>query len=59
MFKQVFLNFNDGHLIVLGFLLFIGTFLGSFIWTLFVQKKEFYQELSLLPLRKEDHHERK
>jgi len=58
MFKEVFHNFTDSHLITFGFILFIATFLGSLIWTLFVQKKEFYQELSLIPLKKEDHHER-
>lgn len=51
MFKQIFLNFNDAHLMVLGFLLFMGTFLGALIWTLLVQKKSFYDELSRMPLQ--------
>lgn len=50
MFKQVFLNFTDAHLIVLGFILFMGTFIGALIWTLFIQKKEFYDRLSARPL---------
>lgn len=54
MFKQVFSNFDDGHLIALGFVLFMGVFLGSLIWTLLVQKKSFYDQLSLLPLNKGD-----
>lgn len=59
MFKQVFANFTDSHLIVLGFILFMVTFLGALIWTLLVQKKSFYDELSLKPLssaiKGEDH----
>lgn len=50
MYKQAFLNFTDAHLIILGFVLFMGTFLGVLIWTLFVQKKSFYDELSHKPL---------
>lgn len=50
MFKQVFSNFTDGHLIVIGFILFMGTFLGALIWTLLVQKKSFYDELERKPL---------
>lgn len=50
MFKQVFLNFTDAHLIVLGFILFMGTFIGALIWTLLIQKKEFYDRLSAQPL---------
>lgn len=56
MFKLAFANFSDAHLIVIGFLLFMGTFLGAFVWTVFVQKKSFYADLSKLPLRKGDHH---
>jgi hypothetical protein len=54
MFKQVFLGFTDSHLIVIGFVLFIGTFIGALVWTLFVQKKSFYDQMSLIPLRKGD-----
>lgn len=50
MFKQVFSNFTDSHLIVIGFILFMGTFLGAMIWTLLVQKKSFYDELERKPL---------
>lgn len=50
MFKQIFAGFTDSHLIVLGFVLFIGTFIGALIWTILVQKKEFYDRLSLQPL---------
>lgn len=50
MFKQIFLNFTDHNLIILGFILFMGTFIGALIWTLFVQKNSFYEELSLKPL---------
>lgn len=50
MFKQAFLNFTDAHLIVLGFILFIGTFLGALVWTILIQKKEFYEKLSVQPL---------
>lgn len=50
MFKQVFLNFSDAHLMVLGFLLFMFTFLGALIWTILIQKKEFYDRLSVQPL---------
>lgn len=57
MFKEVFHNFTDSYLIAFGFILFMGTFLGALIWTLFIQKKEFYNELSLTPLTKEDGHE--
>lgn len=52
MFKAVFQNFSDGNLIAFGFVLFMGTFLGSLIWTLFIQKKSFYNELSRIPLEK-------
>ena len=50
MFKQIFLNFTDIHLIVLGFMLFMFTFLGVLVWTLLIQKKSFYDELSQKPL---------
>lgn len=50
MFKQVFLNFTDAHLMVLGFVLFMTTFMGALIWTILVQKKEFYDRLSVQPL---------
>lgn len=50
MFKQVFLNFTDTHLIVLGFILFISTFIGALVWTILIQKKEFYDQLSVQPL---------
>lgn len=53
MFKLAFANFSDAHLIVIGFLLFMATFLGAFIWTVFVQEKSFYVKLSELPLRGE------
>lgn len=52
MFKQAFMNFSDGHLITLGFILFMGTFLGALIWTLFVQEKSFYDQMSRLPFKK-------
>lgn len=58
MFKEAFYNFTDSHLIALGFVLFMTTFLGALIWTLFVQKKSFYTELSRLPLGKGDGHGR-
>lgn len=54
MFKQVFLNFTDTHLITFGFILFMGTFIGALIWTLFVQEKSFYDELSRKPLINEE-----
>lgn len=50
MFKLAFAGFTDAHLIVIGFLLFIGTFLGAFCWTIFIQKKSFYAKLAELPL---------
>lgn len=55
MFKLAFAGFSDTHLIVIGFLLFMGTFLGAFFWTVFVQKKSFYNRLSELPLQEGDH----
>ncbi len=51
MFKEVFHNFSDSHLIVIGFLLFILTFVGTLIWTLFVQRKSFYDQMSLIPFQ--------
>lgn len=51
MYKVAFASFTDSNLIALGFLLFMGTFLGAFIWTLFVQKKSFYTDLAQLPLQ--------
>ena len=50
MYKQMFQNFSDGHLIALGFVLFMGTFLGALVWTLFVREKSFYTNLSHLPI---------
>ena len=50
MFKSAFANFSDSHLIALGFILFMGTFLGALIWTILVQKKSFYEKLSRLPM---------
>ncbi len=54
MFKQVFLYFSDSNIIVLGFVLFLMTFLGALIWTFLVQDKAFYQNLSLKPLEDGD-----
>ncbi len=50
MYKHAFANFTDGHLIALGFLLFLVTFLGVLVWTLFIQEESFYEELSRIPL---------
>ncbi len=54
MFKSAFMNFSDSYLIALGFVLFMGTFLGALIWTIYVQKKSFYDEISRMPLRDGD-----
>lgn len=51
MFKLAFAGFTDAHLIVIGFLLFMGTFLGAFCWTVFIQKKSFYTKLAEMPLQ--------
>lgn len=51
MFKSVFVNFNEGNLIVFGFFLFLAVFLGSLIWTFTVQQKSFYNEMSRIPLK--------
>lgn len=53
MSKLIFYGFTDAYLIVIGFILFMGTFLGAFVWTVFVQKKSFYDDLSKLPLHQE------
>lgn len=58
MYKQMFQNFSDGHLIALGFVLFMGTFLGALIWTLFVREKSFYTKLSQLPMNDGEHNGR-
>lgn len=50
MYKQIFANFTDGHLIIVGFMLFMITFVGALAWTLLVQKKSFYDELAQKPL---------
>jgi hypothetical protein len=55
MFKAAFAGFSDSHLIVIGFILFMGTFLGAFFWTIFVAKKSFYSEMAVLPLKEGDH----
>jgi cbb3-type cytochrome oxidase subunit 3 len=52
MYKEAFTNFTDSHLVALGFVLFMGVFLGALIWTLGVQKKSFYEKLSQMPLEK-------
>ena len=51
MYKQAFMNFDDTSLIVFGFFLFMMTFLGTFLWTFYVQDKKFYQEISTQPLK--------
>lgn len=53
MFKSAFAGFSDGHLIVIGFILFMGTFLGALFWTIFIQEKSFYAQLAKLPLQKD------
>lgn len=58
MYKEIFQNFSDGHMIALGFILFMATFIGSLIWTLFVREKSFYTNLSQLPFKEGEHHER-
>ena len=56
MFKEIFYNFNDTELAITGFMIFLAVFLGSLVWTLFVQDKSFYRELSLQPLENGDDH---
>mgnify|MGYP000988850352 CR=1 FL=1 len=56
MFKSTFLHFSDGHLIAIGFILFMLTFLGAFFWTIIIQKKSFYTQMSQLPLQEGDEH---
>lgn len=56
MFKAAFQNFSDSNLVAFGFVLFIVTFIGALIWTLYIQKKSFYVELSNLPLNEGDDH---
>lgn len=51
MYSKLFTSFNDGHLAVIGFLLFLFTFIGALVWTLFIQEKEFYDRLSRIPLK--------
>jgi len=50
IYKQIFANFTDSDLIILGFVLFMVTFLGALVWILFVQKKSFYDERAQQPL---------
>lgn len=50
MLRQAFLNFNQTDLIIFGFILFMLTFLGAFVWTFLIQEKSFYKDLSQLPL---------
>ncbi len=50
MMKEGFANFSDTNLIVFGFLLFMAVFVGSFVWTYFIQDKQFYNKLSHMPL---------
>ncbi len=57
MWKQIFAGFSDSHLAVLGFLIFLTVFVITLIWTLFVQRKSFYDELSLQPLQKGSEYE--
>lgn len=56
MYKEIFQNFSDGHLIAIGFMLFMSSFLGSIVWTLFIQNKSFYAKLSQLPIEEGDQH---
>lgn len=56
MYKEIFQNFSDKHLIALGFILFMVSFLGSLTWTLFVREKSFYTKLSQLPMDEGDQH---
>lgn len=59
MYKEALSYFSETHWIILGFLLFVGTFVGALIWTLFIQKKEFYDQLSEIPLKEGKNHGRK
>lgn len=54
MLSKIFTQFNDTQLAVAGFLIFLVTFLSVLTWTVFVQKKSFYDELSLKPLANGD-----
>ncbi len=58
MYKEIFQNFSDGHMIAIGFILFMATFIGTLIWTLFVREKSFYTNLSQLPFKEGERHER-
>jgi len=50
MMKDGFENFTDTNLIVFGFVLFMAVFVGSFVWTYFIQNNKFYDKLSRMPL---------
>ena len=54
MYKDAFQNFNESHIIVLGFILFMLTFLGALTWTFLAREKSFYTKLSLQPLQHGD-----
>lgn len=51
MMKDKLIHFTDSNLIVFGFILFMSVFLGTLIWTLFIQEEKFYDKLSTLPLK--------
>jgi hypothetical protein len=50
MMKDSLIHFNDGQLIVFGFLLFVVVFFGVLVWTFLIQKSKFYENLSHIPL---------
>lgn len=50
MLKQGFEHFSDINLIVAGFILFMLTFLGVFLWTYMIREKNFYRRLASKPL---------
>ena len=52
MWKQIFAGFSDVNLAVFGFLLFLLVFVLAGIWTFFIQRQTFYDELSQQPLKK-------
>lgn len=59
MYKEALSYFTETYWIIIGFLLFVGTFIGTLVWTLFVQKKEFYDQLSEIPLKEGNSNGRK
>jgi len=57
VFREALSQFNDIHLTIIAFFLFLVTFIGIVLWTFRSSQREHYERMARLPLDERNHHE--